>query len=104
MDLSPGTVVQGVVKALKPYGAFVEIPNGMSCMLHISQVSSERISDLSSVLAINSTIKCMVLDVDPTGRVTLSTKTLEPQPGDMIRNPGKVFELAEATAANYPRR
>ena len=99
-DLSQGSVVQGTVTGIKPFGVFVEV-DGKSCMLHISQVSSERIADLSSVIAVGSTIKCLVVDVAQ-GRINLSTKALEPEPGDMIRNPAKVFELAEKTAANYP--
>ena len=99
-DISQGYVVQGTVTGIKPFGVFVEV-DGKSCMLHISQVSSERIADLSSVIAVGSTIKCLVVDVAQ-GRINLSTKALEPEPGDMIRNPAKVFELAEKTAANYP--
>ena len=99
-DLSQGSVVQGTVTGIKPFGVFVEV-DGKSCMLHSSQVSSERIADLSSVIAVGSTIKCLVVDVAQ-GRISLSTKALEPEPGDMIRNPAKVFELAEKTAANYP--
>ena len=48
----------------------------------------------------NSLIKCMIIDHDKVnGRIALSTKTLEPEPGDMIRNPAKVYAEAEATAA-----
>ena len=61
-DLSQGSVVQGTVTGIKPFGVFVEV-DGKSCMLHISQVSSERIADLSSVIAVGSTIKCLVVDV-----------------------------------------
>jgi len=46
--LSRGDVVSGTVKALKPYGAFVEV-GGMSGLLHISQISYDRIDDLTKV-------------------------------------------------------
>jgi len=103
-NLSRGDVVSGIVKALKPYGAFVEV-GGMSGLLHISQISYDRIDDLPSVLAIGDNVKCMIIDHDKVnGRIALSTKTLEPEPGDMLRSSQKVFDLADQTAAKYHAR
>lgn len=100
-DLSRGDVIQGMVKALKPYGAFVEV-GGMSGLLHISQISYDRIEDLEKVLQPGMAIKCMIIDHDKVnGRIALSTKTLEPEPGDMLKNPALVFEKAEETAKKY---
>lgn len=103
-ELSRGDVVEGHVKAIKPYGAFVEI-RGMSGLLHISQISFDRIEDLPSMLHMGMALKCMIIDHDKVnGRIALSTKTLEPEPGDMIKNPQKVYDMAEATAAKYHQR
>jgi len=103
-DLSRGDLVQGMVKALKPYGAFVEV-GGMSGLLHISQISYDRIDDLEKVLQPGMQIKCMIIDHDKVnGRIALSTKTLEPEPGDMLKNPTLVFDKAEETAAAYHAR
>jgi len=100
-DLSRGDVIDGVVKALKPYGAFVEV-GGMSGLLHISQISMDRINDLEKVLVPGQKIKCMIIDHDKVnGRIALSTKTLEPEPGDMIKDPERVYEQAEETARVY---
>merc|ERR1712021_237157 len=62
-DLSRGDVVSGLVKALKPYGAFVEV-GGMSGLLHISQISFKRIEDLERVLQPGMQVKCMIIDHD----------------------------------------
>merc|ERR1719502_888961 len=103
-DLNVGAVLKGVVTAVKPYGAFVDI-GGMSGLLHISQISCDHISNVESVLPVGSAIKCMVISQDKgKGRVALSTKTLEQEPGDMIKNQAKVFEFAEETAAKYQER
>eukprot|EP00557_Chaetoceros_sp_GSL56_P004872 CAMPEP_0176491556 /NCGR_PEP_ID=MMETSP0200_2-20121128/8496_1 /TAXON_ID=947934 /ORGANISM="Chaetoceros sp., Strain GSL56" /LENGTH=390 /DNA_ID=CAMNT_0017888995 /DNA_START=341 /DNA_END=1513 /DNA_ORIENTATION=+ len=103
-DLSRGDIVPGVIKALKPYGAFVDV-GGMSGLLHISQISYDRIEDLEKVLQPGQQVKCMIIDHDKVnGRIALSTKTLEPEPGDMLRDPAKVFELAEETAKKYHER
>jgi small subunit ribosomal protein S1 len=100
-DLSRGDVIEGIVKALKPYGAFVEV-GGMSGLLHISQISMDRISDLERVLQPGQKIKCMIIDHDKAnGRIALSTKTLEPEPGDMIKDPERVYAMADETAAVY---
>jgi len=103
-DLSRGDVVSGVVKALKPYGAFVEV-GGMSGLLHISQISYDHISDLERVLQPGLAIKCMIIDHDKVnGRIALATKTLEAEPGDMLKDSALVFEKAEETAAIYHAR
>jgi len=100
-DLSRGDVIDGIVKALKPYGAFVEV-GGMSGLLHISQISMDRINDLEAVLQPGQKIKCMIIDHDKVnGRIALSTKTLEPEPGDMIKDPERVYELADESARVY---
>lgn len=100
-DLSRGDLVNGIVKALKPYGAFVEV-GGMSGLLHISQISYDRIDDLEKVLQPGMAVKCMIIDHDKVnGRIALSTKTLEPEPGDMLKNPSMVFDKAEETAVAY---
>jgi small subunit ribosomal protein S1 len=100
-DLRRGDVIEGIIKALKPYGAFVEV-GGMSGLLHISQISMDRIVDIERVLQPGQRVKCMIIDHDKVnGRIALSTKTLEPEPGDMIKDPDRVFELADETARVY---
>jgi len=103
-DLSRGDVIEGVVKALKPYGAFVQV-GGMSGLLHISQISYDRIDDLEKVVQVGMNVKCMIIDHDRVnGRIALSTKTLEPEPGDMLKDPQRVFDLAEQSAESYHQR
>jgi small subunit ribosomal protein S1 len=78
---------------------------GMSGLLHISQISYDRIDDLEKVLQPGMAVKCMIIDHDKVnGRIALSTKTLEAEPGDMLRNAELVFERAEQTAAAYHAR
>jgi len=99
-----GDVVEGVVSDIKAYGAFVDI-GGVNGLLHISQISHERISDVDSVLTAGDKIKVMILSQDrERGRVSLSTRKLEPTPGDMVRNPQKVYEKADEMAASFRER
>lgn len=103
-QLGIGSVVIGTVQSLKPYGAFIDI-GGMNGLLHVSQISHDRVSDIATVLQPGDTLKVMVLSHDRgRGRVSLSTKKLEPTPGDMIRNPKLVFEKAEEMAQTFRQR
>ncbi|KAJ6891472.1 30S ribosomal protein S1 [Populus alba x Populus x berolinensis] len=103
-QLGIGSVVTGTVQSLKPYGAFIDI-GGINGLLHVSQISHDRVSDISTVLQPGDTLKVMVLSHDrERGRVSLSTKKLEPTPGDMIRNPKLVFEKAENCQAEAMAR
>merc|ERR1712174_66266 len=50
-------------------------------------------------------VKCMIIDHDKVnGRIALSTKTLGPEPGDMLKNSQAVFDMAEETAKKYHER
>ncbi|MFZ4640073.1 MAG: 30S ribosomal protein S1 [Nodosilinea sp.] len=99
--LQVGEVVLGAVRGLKPYGAFIDI-GGVSGLLHISEISHDHIDTPHSVLNVNDEIKVMIIDLDAErGRISLSTKQLEPEPGDMVRNPDLVYNKAEEMAAKY---
>ncbi|EOY06826.1 30S ribosomal protein S1, chloroplastic [Theobroma cacao] len=103
-QLGIGSVVLGNVQSLKPYGAFIDI-GGINGLLHVSQISHDRVSDIATVLQPGDTLKVMILSHDrERGRVSLSTKKLEPTPGDMIRNPTLVFEKAEEMAQTFRQR
>ena len=99
--LEVGEVVIGTVRGIKPYGAFIDI-GGVSGLLHISEISHEHIDTPHSVFNVNDELKVMIIDLDAErGRISLSTKQLEPEPGDMIKNRDVVFDKAEEMAAKF---
>lgn len=103
-NLEPGQLVSGVVRSIKPYGAFVDI-GGITGLLHISQISHDHITDVTKVLSEGQEIAAMILTQDKEkGRFSLSTKTLEAEPGDMLRDPENVKKNAAATVARYHER
>ncbi|KAM7280516.1 hypothetical protein ACFE04_007650 [Oxalis oulophora] len=103
-QLDNGSVVTGIVQSLKPYGAFIDI-GGINGLLHVSQISHDRVSDIASVLQPGDIIKVMIQSQSrEKGHVSLSTKKLEPFPGDMIHNPKLVFEKAEEMAQMFRQR
>nr|WP_315104281.1 S1 RNA-binding domain-containing protein [uncultured Catonella sp.] len=72
-----GTVVTGKVERIENYGAFVRIPDGLSGLLHISQMSEKRIKHPKEVVNINDEVKVMITDIKD-GKLSLSmTKAVE---------------------------
>jgi small subunit ribosomal protein S1 len=99
--LEVGEVVIGVVRGIKPYGAFIDI-GGVSGLLHISEISHDHIDTPHNVFNVNDEVKVMIIDLDAErGRISLSTKQLESEPGDMVKNPQVVYDGAEEMAAKF---
>lgn len=99
--LEVSQVVIGSVRGIKPYGAFIDI-GGVSGLLHISEISHDHIDTPHSVFNVNDELKVMIIDLDAErGRISLSTKQLEPEPGDMLKNRDLVFEKAEEMAQKF---
>lgn len=97
-----GQVVVGKVRGIKPYGAFINTREGVKALLRITEISHDHFDTLNSIFQVNDEIKAIIIDLDvEKGRVSLSTKALEPEPGDMLKNPQKVYEKAEEMEANY---
>ena len=71
-----GAVYEGKVSKIVDFGAFVTILPGKDGLLHISQISNERVENVSDVLEEGQMIKVKVLDLDQRGRIKLSVKAL----------------------------
>lgn len=77
---SLGDKVTGVVRRLTDFGAFVDV-SGVDALLHVSELSWRRIEDPSEVLSEGQTITAEIIKLNPeTGKVSLSMKTLQPDP------------------------
>lgn len=72
----PGTVVEGTVESLMPYGAFINLENGLSGLVHISQICERRIKKPSEVLKEGQKVKAKVLNTND-NKISLSMKALE---------------------------
>jgi polyribonucleotide nucleotidyltransferase len=75
-DVEVGTVYEGKVAKLMDFGAFVTILPGKDGLVHISQISEERVEKVSDKLAEGDVIKVKVLEVDKQGRIRLSMKAV----------------------------
>jgi small subunit ribosomal protein S1 len=80
---APGTRVKGNVIKVTEFGAFVEIEKGIEGLIHISELSQDRVEDPRSVVKEGDPIEVMVLDVDPDERrIALSVKSLQLSKGE----------------------
>jgi polyribonucleotide nucleotidyltransferase len=89
-DPEVGKVYKGRVTRILPFGALVEILPGKEGLLHISQISHERITSVSDVLKVGDEIEVKVLGVEPDGKITLSRKELLPPPARLTVRPTSV--------------
>ena len=71
-----GTVMDGTVETLQPYGAFVKLDDGLTGLVHVSQIPHTRIKDPSVVLKVGDQVKVKVLAIKD-GKLSLSMKALE---------------------------
>ena len=77
--LSVGTVIEGKVETVKPYGVFVDLGNGISGLVHISQMSTKRIATPEEVCKEGDVVKVKIIKVKD-GKISLSMKALEEAP------------------------
>ena len=71
----PGTILEGTVESLQTYGAFVDLKDGLSGLVHISQICQRRIKKPSEVLKVGDKVKVKVLNTND-GKISLSMKAV----------------------------
>ena len=69
-----GMIYEGTVRSIKDFGAFVEVLPGRDGLLHISQISNERVANVTDVLSEGDVVRVKVLEVDRSGKIRLSKK------------------------------
>ena len=79
MELTVGAILEGKVKSITNFGAFIALPENKTGMVHISEVANTYVSDIRTFLTEGQDVKVMVISLD-NGKVNLSMKRLEPKP------------------------
>ena len=85
------SVLKGTVESLQSYGAFVRLENGLSGLIHISQISDKRIKAASDVLTVGDTVDVKVIGIKD-GKISLSMKALIEPEEEVV----EVVEIPEA--------
>ena len=96
MELTVGAIVEGKVKTITNFGAFIVLPENKTGLVHISEVANSYVSDIRQHLTEGQDVKVMVIGLD-NGKINLSIKRLEPKP--QRENNGR-----ENFRSNAPRR
>ena len=99
MELTVGTILEGKVKSITNFGAFVALPENKTGMVHISEVANAYVSDIRAHLTEGQDVKVVVIG-NENGKINLSIKRLEakPQRENAPRQAGNNFR------SNAPRR
>ncbi len=107
MELTVGAVLEGKVKSITNFGAFVALPENKTGMVHISEVANAYVSDIRAHLTEGQDVKVMVIGTE-NGKINLSIKRLEPKPqrennGGFQRREGGNFRGGNG-GGNFQRR
>ena len=92
--LIPGDVYEGVVDSIMPYGAFIDLGDGLSGLLHISRISQKRLNSPSEVLKVGQQVKVKLLKVEG-GKISLRMKELEENMDSVETDEVEVIEYKE---------
>lgn len=80
MEISVGAVLEGTIKSITKFGAFVSLPGGRSGLVHISEIAHSYVANVSDFLSEGQSVKVKVVGIDDAGRINLSIKKATPPP------------------------
>ena len=86
MELTVGTILEGKVKSITNFGAFIALPENKTGMVHISEVANAYVSDIRQHLSEGQEVKVVVIG-NENGKINLSIKRLEPREPRQPREP-----------------
>lgn len=92
-NVEVGLVTEGRVESIKPYGAFIDLGNGLSGLVHVSQICEKRIKTPDAVLKVGDTVKVKVIAIKD-GKLSLSMKALADTAAEEVTE--ESFELPKA--------
>lgn len=74
MPINVGEIVEGKITGITNFGLFLDLGDGKSGMVHISEVSRTFISDINELFKVNDTVKAKILNISDDGKISLSIK------------------------------
>lgn len=102
MELTVGAILEGKVKSITNFGAFITLPENKTGMVHISEVANTYVSDIHQHLTEGQEVKVMVIGLE-NGKINLSIKRLEPKPQRENANRGNYHASRHDGGANQSR-
>lgn len=89
MPLQVGSVVEGIVTSIASFGAFVQLPEGKTGLVHISEVADHYVEDIKQYLKEKDRIRVKIISVDNKGKISLSLK----QAGTQLKKTSRPIEV-----------
>lgn len=80
MELAVGAILDGTVKSITAFGAFVTLPEGKTGLVHISEVANTYVSDIHQFLTVGQQVRVRVISMETGGRISLSIKQAQERP------------------------
>ena len=80
MSIEVGSKVQGKITGITNFGAFVELPDGKTGLVHISEVADNYVKDINEHLKVGDEVEVKVMNVEADGKIGLSIRKAKPQP------------------------
>ena len=102
MEFTVGAIVEGKVKTITNFGAFVALPENKTGMVHISEVANTFVSDIRQHLTEGQNVKVMIIGTD-NGKINLSIKRLEVKPQQRENTGRHNFRSREGQQTQQPR-
>ena len=102
MEFTVGAIVEGKVKTITNFGAFVALPENKTGMVHISEVANTFVSDIRQHLTEGQDVKVMIIGTD-NGKINLSIKRLEAKPQRENNQRPNSFRSREGQQPQQPR-
>ncbi len=101
MPLEIGSIVEGRVTGITKFGAFVELPEKKTGMVHISEVAATYVNDIADFVHQNDVVRVKVISITPEGKINLSMKRVEPN-GSAAPKPRAAARQPQAQRARKP--
>ena len=101
MEFTPGTVLEGTVRSIASFGAFIALPEGKTGLVHISEVASSYVTDIRQHLTEGQAVRVKLLSTDDRGRLSLSIKQAE-APAPQERKPAEARKDGQERPARRP--
>ena len=106
MSIEVGSKVQGKVTGITNFGAFVELPDGKTGLVHISEVADNYVKDINEHLKVGDEVEVKVMNVEADGKIGLSIRKAKPQAErpERTERPGRTDRPDRPDRPQRPRR
>jgi len=101
LSIEVGSVVEGVVTGITNFGAFVELAEGKTGLIHISEVADVYVKDVHDFLSEKDKVKVKVVSIDERGKIGLSIKQLEEKKPEAQRPSAPSFRAPRAPRGDF---